>query len=95
MFIAISDVDHEVMLDNCDVERWNYYHGCEMENPVFMAMTFEQACECISRYYYSLDSGDDSYPDYAIYEINDGSWTVKCKHTVTINVDRHDASQAF
>lgn len=94
MFIAISDVDHEAMLDNCDVECWDY-HGCEMEDPVFMAMTFEQACEGISRYYYSLDSGNDSCPNYEIYEINGESWTVKGSHTVTINVDRHDASQAF
>lgn len=90
MFIAISDVDHEVMLNNCDMVRWNDYFY-EMENPVFIAMTFERACECISRYYYSLDNGDDSCPDYAIYEINGGSWTVKGKHTVIIDVDRHDA----
>lgn len=88
MFIAISDVDHEVMLKNCDMEHWNGYFY-DMENPVFIAMTFERACECISRYYYSLEY--DGCPDYIIYEINGGSWTVKGKHTITIDVDRHDA----
>lgn len=90
MFIAISDVDLEVMTGNCDVntER-SVYYNYEMENPIFMAMTFEQVCECISRYYYSLEY--DTYPDYAIYEINGGPWTVKGARTISINVDRHDA----
>lgn len=88
MFIAISDIDHDSILNNCDIERLDYYNY-EMENPIFMAMTFERVCECIGRCYHLLD--DDFCPDYIIYEINGGSWTVKGARTISINVDRNDA----
>lgn len=92
MFIVISDADHDIMLDNCNMERnmerWDEYDYAT-ENPIFLAMTFERACECVSRYYYMLD--DDMCPEYTIYEINEGSWTVKGKRSITIDVDRHDA----
>ena len=88
MFIAIADTELETMLDNCKMEGSNdYFYAAE--NPIFLAMTFDRACECVSRYYFTLD--DDMYPEYTIYEINGGSWTVKGKRSVTIDVDRHDA----
>ena len=88
MFIAIANADHDQMLDNCDIEVWNEY-WTETENPVFMAMTFKRACEAIKQYYQAI--GDDSYPDYTIYEINSGSWTMKGTRTIAIDIERHDA----
>lgn len=88
MFIAIADFDHTNLLDNCDVERWDGFYT-EMECPIFMGMTFERVCESIKRYYQTLD--DDGCPDYAIYEINSGSWTVAGERTIAIDIERHDA----
>ena len=88
MFIAIANADHDQMLDNCDIEHWSEY-WTETENPVFMAMTFERACEAIKQYYRAL--GEDVYPNYTIYEINSGSWTMEGTRTLTVDITRNDA----
>ena len=88
MFIAIANADHDKMLDNCDIEVWEEY-WTETENPIFMAMTFERACGAIKQYYRAL--GEDVCPNYTIYEISDGSWTVEGGRTITLDITRHDA----
>lgn len=88
MFIAIANVDHDQMLGNCDVEHWEGYYT-EMENPIFIAMTFERACAAIKQYYRTLDN--DICPDYTIYEISGGSWTVEGARAITLDITRHDA----
>lgn len=88
MFIAIAATDHSNLLDNCDVECWNGY-WTETDNPIFMGMTFARVCESIKNYYRALD--DDVCPDYAIYEVNSGSWTVEGARAVTLDIILHDA----
>lgn len=88
MFIAIANVDHNQMLDNCNIGHWEEYYT-EMENPIFIAMTFESTCATIKQYYRTLDN--DICPDYTIYEISDGSWTVEGARAITLDITRHDA----
>lgn len=88
MFIAIANTDHDQMLNNCDIAHWRDYYT-EMDNPVFMAMTFERACEAIKQYYRALD--DDIFPDYTIYEISGGSWTVEGACAINLDITRCDA----
>ena len=88
MFIAISNDDHDQMLDNCDVECWRDY-WTDTDNPVFIAMTFSGACEAIKQYYRALD--DDVCPDYTIYEMSGGSWTVEGARAISLDITRCDA----
>lgn len=91
MFIAIADTDHRNLLNNCDyaIERYTEFYTTTTDAPIFMGMTFERVCESIKRYYQVLD--EDGCPDYAIYEINGGSWTVAEERTITLDIERHDA----
>lgn len=94
MFIAIADTDHTRLLSNCDhaIENWTNFYTTT-DDPIFIGMTFERVCESIKRYYQVLD--DDGCPDYAIYEINGGSWTVAGERTITLDIERHDAQKAL
>ena len=89
MFIAIADTNLTDLFKNCDhaIERWTDFYTTT-DDPIFMGMTFESVCESIKRYYQVLD--DEGCPDYTIYEISDGSWTVAGERTIAIDIERHD-----